>query len=231
MEAAADADEETEAVPVPVINLRPELATDEDAVKYYTEVTAELERIVLRPEEAAVGEEALEPVYVEAIAGMGSRAAPLLREGIESSAPQMGQYLLEALAKASPADAREVAGDVLQTHEHPRAREKAVALIAQGEGPDRDAMLEKATADPVWYVRSAAYRELSGALNKEVPDTKALGKVAAGLADEDGDVQSAVRKILKEHTGQDFEKPEDWQAWAERQTPIAATEVKAKAAE
>lgn len=216
---------EADPAPVPVIDLRPKIESDEDAEKYLTEVTAELERIVLRPEEAAVGEEALEPVYVQALADVGARAVPKLREGLKTSAPQMGPLLLDALAKADPAEARTAAKDVLQTHEYPRAREKAVALVGEEKGPERDALLEQAAKDTVWYVRSAAYREMA----KE-ESAAALGKLGGGLLDEDEDVRAEVKRILKERTGQEMEKPEELQEWVTRQAPIAATEVSKPAA-
>lgn len=211
-----------EPTPVPVINLRPTLANDEDADKYLTEVTAELERIVLRPEEAGVGEEALEQAYVDALGSVGERAAPKLREGLSSAPPRMGAHLLEALSKASPEEARAAAKDVLQTHVYPKAREKAVSLVAQEQGPERDALLEQAAKDAVWYVRSAAYREIG-----KDPSAPVLGKLGAGLLDDDEDVRAEVKQILKERTGQDIEKPEELEEWVRRQAPIAATEVPA----
>lgn len=209
-----------EPTPVPVINLRPTLASDEDAEKYLTEVTAELERIVLRPEEAGVGEEVLEQAYVEALGSVGERAAPKLREGLTTAPPRMGAHLLEALSKASPEEARAAAKDVLQTHAYPKAREKAVSLVAQEQGPERDALLEQAAKDVVWYVRSAAYREIA-----KDPSAPVLGKLGAGLLDDDADVRTEVKHILKERTGQDMEKPEELEEWVRRQAPIAATEV------
>lgn len=211
---------EGQETPLPVINLRPTLETDEAAAEYVTEVTAELERIVLRPEEAAVGEEALEQAYVEALGNVGERAVPKLREGLMSAPPRMGAHLLDALAKASPEEGRSAAREVLRSHEYPKAREKAVALVAQEKGPERDALLEQAAKDAVWYVRSAAYREMAKEENVQV-----LGKLGAGLTDEDEDVRAEVKRLLKERTGQEMEKPDELEAWVRRQAPIAATEV------
>jgi len=212
--------EGAEAAPLPVINLRPTLETDEAAAAYVTEVTAELARIVLRPEEAAVGEEALEQAYVEALGNVGERAVPMLREGLTSAPPRMGAHLLEALAKASPEEAQSAAKEVLRSHAYPKAREKAVSLVAAEKGPERDALLEQAAGDAVWYVRSAAYREMAKEENAQV-----LGKLGAGLTDEDEDVRAEVKRLLKERTGQEMEKPEELEAWVARQAPISATEV------
>lgn len=203
---SSEAEEEAQA-PEPVINLRPAIENDEDLRRYFNEVAAELDRILARPEEAAPGEEDLEPVYVRALGDLGPRAGALIRERLANASPFLGEALLDALQQAAPDQAREAAREMVTTHEHPKARARAVAVIGATEGTERDALLEQAARDSVWYVRSAAYREMA-----KSRDSGALDKVAAGLADEDADVRAEVRALLKERTGETFETLEQWTA-------------------
>lgn len=217
LEATASPEAEEEATtPEPVINLRPAIENDEDLTRYFNEVAAELDRILARPEEAAPGEEDLEPIYVKALGDLGPRAGALIRERLATASPFLGEALLDALHQAAPEEAREAAREVIVTHEHPKARARAVGVIGATQGSERDSLLEKAAQDSVWYVRSAAYREMAKA---EEPG--ALDKVAAGLADEDEDVRAEVRALLKQKTGEDFNNLEDWAARNSAQTSEA----------
>ena len=204
--ASTEAEEEAPA-PEPVINLRPAIESDEDLARYFNEVAAELDRILARPEEAAPGEEDLEPVYVRALGDLGPRAGALIRERLANASPFLGEALLDALHQAAPEEAREAAREVIVTHEHPKARARAVAVIGESLGAERDSLLDQAARDSVWYVRSAAYREMA-----KSEDSGALDKLAAGLADEDADVQAEVRALLKERTGETFDTLEEWTA-------------------
>lgn len=199
--------EDEEPAPEPVINLRPVIESDNDLTRYFNEVAAELDRILGRPEEAAPGEEDLEPVYVKAVGDLGPRAGALIRQHLANASPFLGEALLDALHQAAPDQAREAAREMVTSHEHPKARARAVAVIGKSPGAERDALLEQAARDSVWYVRSAAYREMA-----ESEDPAVMDKLAAGLDDEDADVRAEVRTLLKDRTGETFDTLEEWAA-------------------
>lgn len=214
-----DLDEDEEIPVEPLIQLRPSLQTEDDVLRHFNNVSAELERILTRPEETAPGEETLEAVYAQALGEIGPRAAPLLLQSLETGSPLMAATLLDALAVASPDDAQAAAKQVLSTHEHPRARERAVSLVASAPRDEATLLLDQARKDNVWYVRSAAYREIAKSDNED-----ALSVVAEGLADSDDDVKQEVRQMLQEKTGVDFETTEDWNTWqaAQKKAPVTA---------
>lgn len=201
----------------PTIALDNAPTSDQEFEERYRALMEAITPLATNPEQALPSDLQMKDTYVSAIAALGERVTPRLKSTLTEGDPRLAPMMLKALGKADAAEGAQVAGELVQTHFDPEVREESIALIAGSERPDRNALLEEATTDQVWYVRSAAYEAMLDDWT-----TESLGKAVAGLEDADPDVRTIVQRTLEEGSGESFETVDEWRAWIEADTEAPA---------